>query len=71
MSKELISVFQIVLGIVVSFMILIQVKGTGFGRVWGGSTSFTRRGLEKLVFRLTFVLSFLFIVISILQLIIN
>ncbi|MBX4205807.1 preprotein translocase subunit SecG [Candidatus Microgenomates bacterium] len=71
MDKNFLSIFQIVLGIIVSFFILVQVKGTGFGRVWGGSgASFTRRGLEKLVFKLTFVLSFLFIVISILQLII-
>lgn len=48
--------------------ILIQTKGTGFGRVWGASVSFARRGLEKLVFRATFVLALLFIVLAILQL---
>jgi len=56
---------QIVVGVVLSAMILIQVKGTGFGRVWGGlSNSFARRGLEGLVFKFTFVLAAVFVVIS-------
>jgi protein translocase SecG subunit len=69
MPKEIIAVFQILTALILTFFILIQVKGTGFGRVWGAtSASFTRRGLEKIVFRLTFVLSFLFIILSIVQL---
>lgn len=65
-------VFQIVIAIVLSGMILLQVKGTGFGRVWGGlSTSATRRGLEGLIFKLTFVLAFLFIAVSLLALLVS
>lgn len=65
----MLTIFQILIAGLLAFLILIQVKGSGFGRVWGAtSTSFTRRGLEKLVFRLTFVLAFLFIGISIAQL---
>lgn len=59
---------QIVISLSLIFLILIQNKGTGFGRVWGGKMSFTKRGLEKIVFRMTFVLSAIFIVVSILQL---
>jgi preprotein translocase subunit SecG len=60
---------QIVLSILVVLLILIQNKGTGFGRAWGGGgSSFTRRGLEKVVFRATFVISALFIIVSLLQL---
>jgi protein translocase SecG subunit len=52
-------------------LILLQVKGTGFGRVWGNQASqFSRRGLEAFVFKLTFVIAGLFIIISILQLIV-
>jgi protein translocase SecG subunit len=51
--------------IILIIFILVQNKGTGFGRVWGGGSSFTRRGLEKLVFRLTFFLAFIFLVLSI------
>jgi protein translocase SecG subunit len=69
--KEVTIVLQIVVGIILTVMILVQVKGTGFGRVWGSSSaSFTRRGLEKLVFKATFALTFVFILISILQLVI-
>lgn len=59
-------VLQILISIALIVAISIQVKGGGFGRSFGAQT-FTRRGLEKLVFRATFVLVFLFIVSSIYQ----
>ena len=51
------------------FLILIQAKGTGLGSTFGGGqgTSFTRRGLEKVLFKLTFVIAIIFIAVSILQ----
>ncbi len=62
---QLILIVQIMVGILLSLAILMQVKGTGFGRVWGGlSTHTSRRGLEGLIFKLTFLLSFLFILLS-------
>jgi len=68
--KQILTVVQIVVSIALIGLVLIQARGTGFGRSSGiGGASFTRRGLEKLVFRLTFVVVFLFIAISILQLI--
>ncbi|MFC1649552.1 preprotein translocase subunit SecG [Patescibacteria group bacterium] len=68
--QEALLIIQVVTAIVLSVLILIQTKGTGFGRVWGGSSSFTRRGLEKTVFRSTFVVSAIFVVVSILQLVV-
>jgi protein translocase SecG subunit len=59
-------VSQLIVALLLAFFILIQAKGKGFGRMWGGG-SFSRRGLENIVFKGTFVLSFLFIVISILS----
>jgi len=65
-------ILQIIVSIFLTFAILLQVKGVGFGRVWGSSlTSFSRRGLEGFVFKLTFVLAFLFMLLSILQLVIQ
>ena len=61
-------VMQIVSGVTLIILILIQSKGKGFARSSGGSASFTRRGLEKVVFKLSFILAAIFIVISILQL---
>ena len=65
--ENLLLVAQIITGILLTGAILIQTRGTGFGR--GSShASFTRRGLEKLVFRLTFVLVAIFLIVSILRL---
>ena len=58
-------IFQSIISIVLILFILVQNKGVGFGRVWGGGSSFTRRGLEKLVFKLTFVLTTIFVILSI------
>jgi len=67
--KEAILIIQIITSLFLVVFILVQVKGTGFGRVWGsGSSSFTRRGLERLIFRLTFLTTFILIFISILAL---
>ena len=67
--QNFIVVIQIMIACILIVVILVQVKGVGFGRVWGGQASFARRGLEKLVFKLTFVFSFIFILTSILALI--
>lgn len=61
--KEFISVLQSISAILLIIFVLLQVRGTGFGR--GSSpTSFTRRGMEKLIFRLTFVMVALFLLSS-------
>ncbi|EKE12874.1 MAG: hypothetical protein ACD_13C00134G0035 [uncultured bacterium] len=68
--KQVLTIVQIVVSVALIGLVLIQARGTGFGRSSGiGGASFTRRGLEKLVFRLTFVVVFLFIAVSILQLV--
>ncbi len=68
--KQILTIVQIIVSVALIGLVLIQARGTGFGRSSGiGGASFTRRGLEKLVFRLTFVVVFLFIAVSILQLV--
>ncbi len=67
---NVLTILQIFVSVVLTFAILLQVKGVGFGRVWGSSfTSFSKRGLEGFVFKATFVFAFLFMLLSILQLI--
>lgn len=68
--KTFLFVIQTISAILLIGAIIVQSKGTGFGRAWGGSTSFTRRGLEKLIFKATFVLAAVFILFSTLQLIV-
>lgn len=63
--KNTLLIIQIVSAILLTGIILIQARGTGFGR--GSTASFTRRGLEKLIFRLTFVFAGIFMLVSILQ----
>jgi protein translocase SecG subunit len=63
--KSTLLIIQIVSAILLTGAILIQARGTGFGR--GSAASFTRRGIEKLIFRLTFVLAGIFMLVSILQ----
>ncbi|EKD96154.1 MAG: hypothetical protein ACD_24C00163G0002 [uncultured bacterium] len=71
MSKEILLISQIVSGLVLIVLISLQVKGKGFGRVWGSANfSFTRRGLENQVFRFTFVISFIFLLVSTLELLV-
>jgi protein translocase SecG subunit len=69
--KQVLTIVQIISSIILIGLILIQARGTGFGRSsgFGGSSSFSRRGLEKLIFRSTFILAFVFILVSILQLV--
>jgi preprotein translocase subunit SecG len=70
--RQVLTVVQIVISVSLISVILIQARGTGLGRTFGGGggTSFSRRGLEKLIFKFTFVLVSLFLAISILQLVI-
>ena len=62
--REFLIVLQIIVSLLFVGAILIQTKGTGFGRSWGASSSFARRGIERLVFRSTFVLGALFILLA-------
>ena len=59
-------ILQIVLGVLVILSILMQSRGAGIGTVWGGGGEFygTRRGIEKTLFRITIVATFLFVLMS-------
>lgn len=60
--KEAIIAGQILLSFLLIAAILLQVKGTGLGQAWGGGGEFyhSKRGLEKILFRATIILAFLF-----------
>jgi len=70
--RTFILISQIAVSVILGAMILLQVKGTGFGRVWGGlSASSSRRGLEGIVFKLTFVFAFLFLLLSFVSVVVS
>jgi preprotein translocase subunit SecG len=65
--KEALLIANIILSIVIVILILIQGKGAGLGSAWGGGGEFyqTRRGVEKVTMRLTYLFIFLFFALSI------
>lgn len=65
--KIAIQIIQSTSALLLIIFVLLQVRGTGFGRS-ANSSSFTRRGVEKMVFKLTFVVTALFLVSSVLSL---
>ena len=64
------TVAQIVVSVLLITLIVLQAKGTGLGRAWGGGGEFykSRRGVEKVIFRATIILVFLFLLSSIVNL---
>lgn len=63
------TLIQITVAISLVSLILLQAKGTGLGSTFGGqsSTYHSKRGVEKLVFSLTIILTIIFVIISILN----
>lgn len=70
--KQVLPVLQIISSLILIGLILIQARGTGFGRssTFGGSSSFSRRGLEKLIFRATFVVVAVFLLLAVISLLV-
>ncbi len=63
LMQQFVQIIQSISAILLIIFVLLQVRGTGFGRS-SNSSSFTRRGVEKLVFRLTFVVCAIFLIAS-------
>lgn len=68
--KTIFSIMQLVVSISFIILILLQAKGVGLGKAWGGSGEFykSRRGVEKIIFYTTVVVAFLFFISSVLTL---
>lgn len=68
--KPVISLIQIIVGVLLIVVIIIQQKGSGLGSAFGGDLGFyrTKRGAEKLLFYTTFVLSVIFILLALIGL---
>ncbi len=67
MPEEFFLIAQIILGVFLIVLILIQAKGVGLGTPFGAglwATYSTKRGVEKAVFNLTIALAFFFFLSS-------
>jgi len=64
------NIAQIVLAVALIMIILFQVRGGGLGGIFGQQSTVyrTRRGVEKLLFRLTIIFLVSFLAIAVLTL---
>jgi preprotein translocase subunit SecG len=64
--RDFLALAQILVSSVLIVLVLLQVKGTGFGAALGGqdSTFRTRRGMQRSLHRMTIVLVGVFLVFS-------
>ena len=64
--RQYFQIAQIIFSVALIIAILLQTRGAGLGSVFGGTgTVFkTRRGIDRLLFRITIAFVVLFVVIS-------
>ncbi|KKU56478.1 preprotein translocase subunit SecG [Candidatus Amesbacteria bacterium RIFCSPLOWO2_02_FULL_48_11] len=63
--KLTLTLLQLVIGLAVTILILIQAKGTGLGRTFGAQMYHSKRGVENLVFKSTIYLSAVFVLTAV------
>jgi len=65
--KPILLIIYIILSIAIVALIVLQGKGAGLGSAWGGGGEMyqSRRGVEKFTMNLTYILIFLFFLLSI------
>ncbi|PLX25652.1 preprotein translocase subunit SecG [Candidatus Parcubacteria bacterium] len=61
--KNILYIVQIIVSVLLIVVILLQQRGSGLGSAFGGESSVyrTKRGAEKIIFRLTIALAALFL----------
>ena len=67
-TSDIVNVFQILVALILIAAVLMQAKGAGMGNIFGGAggDSFrTRRGVERVLFRVTIGLIVVFVGLSI------
>lgn len=69
--ENIFSIIQIILAIILIVVILLQQKGSGLGAAFGGGGNIysTKRGVDKVLFRATIVISILFFGVAVISLI--
>lgn len=54
-------ILQILVSLGLIVVVVLQAKGTGLGRAFGGTSYHAKRGMEKSLFYLTIVLAVVFV----------
>jgi preprotein translocase subunit SecG len=67
------NIIQIIVSIALIGLLILQSKGGGLNRMFGGdvSVSRSRRGIEKTIFNFTIGLIFLFVVVSVVSVLVS
>ena len=67
----MLNILQIIISAILIVVVLLQVKGSGFGAALGGMSGGgafrTKRGLERTLFQATIILTIVFIFVSFLS----
>jgi preprotein translocase subunit SecG len=58
MSAQTIQILQLIIAVLLIASILLQQRGSGLGEAFGGSSAIfrTKRGAEKIIFRISIIL---------------
>ncbi|HOX61122.1 MAG TPA: preprotein translocase subunit SecG [Candidatus Magasanikbacteria bacterium] len=72
MLAKILVIFQIILAVLLIGSILLQQKGSGIGSAFGGSSNIysTKRGVDKMLFNATIIISILFFLVALANLVV-
>ncbi len=67
----ILTIIQVVVGVLLVAAVLLQQKGSGLGAAFGGSNAVytTRRGADLVLFKVSIALSILFFVVALLSIV--
>lgn len=71
--KDVILIFQILISVALSVTILMQIRGSGLGTTFGdmGEQYRSKRGIEKLLYKSSVILTALFLITSVINLLVG
>lgn len=66
--SNILKIFEIILAVILTVLILLQQRGSGLGAAFGGDSNIyrSRRGIEKVLFGATIITATLFCLTAIL-----
>lgn len=72
MLSNILTIIQLILGVLLIIVVLLQQKGSGLGAAFGGSGTVhtTRRGVDRILHQITIVVSILFFLLATINLIV-
>lgn len=70
MISQIFTILQMIFAVILIVVVLLQQKGSGLGAAFGGSGTVytTRRGVDKILYNITIVVSILFFLTSFINL---